>query len=58
MVLMFHQMLGFPAIICCTGELCTTPLFMPPPTTSFFLPFKRRLIQRDFSFDDLSIFLS
>lgn len=29
MVLMFHQLLGFLAIICCTGELCKTPLFMP-----------------------------
>lgn len=29
MVLMFHQLLGFAAIICCTGELCKTPLFMP-----------------------------
>lgn len=29
MLLIFHQ-LGFPAIICCTGELCKlTPLFMP-----------------------------
>ena len=27
-LLMFHQ-LGLLAIICCTGELWTTPLFMP-----------------------------
>jgi len=26
---MFHQLLGFAAIICCTGELCKTALFMP-----------------------------
>jgi Golgi nucleoside diphosphatase len=28
LILIFHQ-LGLLAIICCTGELCTTPLFMP-----------------------------
>lgn len=34
MVLKFHKLLGFPAIICCTGELCKTLLFMP----FFFFP--------------------
>ena len=41
MLLMFHQ-LGFPAIICCTSELWTTPLFMPPPSSSLFDIFTKK----------------
>jgi hypothetical protein len=36
-LILFHQ-LGFPAIICCTGELCKTPLFIPPEKMNFASP--------------------
>lgn len=43
MLLMFHQ-LGLLAIICWTGELCTTPLFMPKASSTLknFITKRRR----------------
>lgn len=64
---MFHQ-LGFPAIICCTGELWTTPLFIPLIWLIDLFFFKQiielgktkkqRLITRRKKFSFLFLFLS
>ena len=43
LILMFHQ-LGFPVIICCTGELWRTPLFMPSFPLRFLAVRKERWI--------------
>lgn len=43
-MVMFHQLLGFPAIICCTGELCNTPLFMPFLVSTISTEEKRKML--------------